>query len=123
MCEAGRILHHLANNIADPRNMIAIVGYQAEGTLGKRLVDGAAEVRILGSVYERKAEVVKYNSFSAHADHPGLKAYVGRFDRQRLRGIFLVHGDLERATALRDDLAPSFGLRVEIPARGEKFAL
>jgi metallo-beta-lactamase family protein len=123
MCEAGRILHHLANNIEDPRNMIAIVGYQAEGTLGKRLVDGAAEVRILGSVYTRRAEVVKYNSFSAHADHDGLKAYVGRFDRRRLRGVFLVHGDLERAAALRDDIAPAFGLDVEIPVRGEKFVL
>jgi metallo-beta-lactamase family protein len=123
MCEAGRILHHLANNIGDPRNLIAIIGYQAEHTLGKRLVDGADEVRILGSVYARRAEVVKYNSFSAHADHDGLKKYVGRFDRRRLRGTFLVHGDLERATALRDDLAASFGLNVEIPARGEKFDL
>ena len=123
MCEAGRILHHLANNIEDPANMIAIIGYQAEGTLGKRLVDGAEEVRILGSVYRRKAEVVKYNAFSAHADHDGLKKYFGRFDRGRLRKAFLVHGDLERATALRDDVAPSFGIDVEIPARGEKFDL
>lgn len=123
MCEAGRILHHLANNIGDPRNMVAIIGYQAEHTLGKRLVDGAEEVRIFGTVYERRAEVVKYNSFSAHADHDGLMKYVGRFDRKRLRGTFLVHGDLQRATALRDDIVPSFGLDVHIPARGEKFDL
>jgi metallo-beta-lactamase family protein len=123
MCEAGRILHHLANNIGDPRNMIAIIGYQAEHTLGKRLVDGAEEVRILGSFYERRAEVVKYNSFSAHADHEGLMKYIGRFDRKRLRGAFLVHGDLERATALRDDVVTSFGIDTHIPARGEKFDL
>ena len=123
MCEAGRVLHHLANTIEDERNMVMIIGYQAEGTLGKRLVDGAEEVRILGAAYRRKAEVVKYNSFSAHADHDGLKRYVGRFDRRRLRKVFLVHGDLERATALRDDLAPSFGLDVEIPARGDAFDL
>lgn len=123
MCEAGRILHHLANNIEDPRNTIAIIGYQAEGTLGKRLVDGAAEVRILGSTFARRAEVVKYNSFSAHADHPGLMKYVGRFDRRRLRGAFLVHGDIERATALRDDIVPSLGIATEIPARGQRFDL
>jgi metallo-beta-lactamase family protein len=121
MCEAGRILHHLANNIGDPRNTIAIIGYQAEHTLGKRLVDGADEVRILGSMYRRKAEVVKYNSFSAHADHEGLMNYAGKFDRAMLRRIFLVHGDIERATALRDDLVGRYGAKVEIPARGEKF--
>jgi metallo-beta-lactamase family protein len=66
---------------------------------------------------------VKDNSFSAHADHDGLKAYDGRFDRRRLRGVFLVHGDLERAAALRDDITPAFGLNVEIPVRGEKFVL
>jgi metallo-beta-lactamase family protein len=121
MCEAGRILHHLANNIEDPRNTIAIIGYQAEHTLGKKLVDGADEVRILGNMYRRRAEVVKYNAFSAHADHAGLMRYAGRFDRKRLAKIFLVHGDPERAAAFRDDLVRTYGCSVAIPARGEKF--
>ncbi len=121
MCEAGRILHHLANNIEDPRNTIAIIGYQAEHTLGKRLVDGAEEVKILGTMYRRRAEVVKYNSFSAHADHEGLMAYAGQFDRKMLRRVFLVHGDFERATALGSDLSQRYGLDAVIPARGEKF--
>jgi metallo-beta-lactamase family protein len=123
MCEAGRILHHLANNIEDPRNTVAIIGYQAEHTLGKRLIDGADEVKILGSVFKRRAEVVKYNAFSAHADHEGLLAYAGKFDRKVLGKVFLVHGDPERATLLRDDLVKRYGTDTSIPSRGEKFDL
>ncbi len=121
MCEAGRILHHLANNIEDPRNTIAIIGYQAEHTLGKRLVDGAEEVWILGSRYKRKAEVVKYNAFSAHADHEGLMQYIGKFNRKRLRKVFLVHGDTVRSTALGEDIVSRYGLSVDIPSRGDTF--
>lgn len=121
MCEAGRILHHLANNIEDSRNTIAIIGYQAEHTLGKRLIDGAKEVKILGSVYKRRAEVVKYNAFSAHADNDGLVKYAGQFDRKILRKIFLVHGDLERSTALKENLVSRYGDDVSIPSRGEQF--
>jgi len=123
MCEAGRILHHLANNIEDSRNTIAIIGYQAEHTLGKRLVDGVEEARILGSVYRRRAEVVKYNAFSAHADHAGLLAYAGKFNRKVLRKVFLVHGDEARATALKGDLVGRYGYDTSIPSRGEKFDL
>jgi len=123
MCEAGRILHHLANNIQDSRNTVAIIGYQAEHTLGKRLVDGADEVRILGSVYKRRAEVVKYNAFSAHADHEGLLKYAGKFSRKTLGKVFLVHGDLERATALKADMEKRYGYDTSIPSRGEKFEL
>jgi len=68
MCEAGRIVHHLANSIGDPRNMILIVGYQAENTLGKRLVLREPVVNIFGEPHALRAEVVVLNSFSAHAD-------------------------------------------------------
>lgn len=119
MCEAGRILHHLANNIEDSRNTIAIIGYQAEHTLGKRLVDGAEEVRIFGDTYRRRAEVVKYNAFSAHADHPALIKYLGQFDRKVLQKTFLVHGDPERCGALGEDLGKKLGHDVVIPSRGE----
>jgi hypothetical protein len=69
MMEAGRVLHHLANGIGDPRNVILIVGYQAEHTLGRRILEGAAEVRILGDLHEVKAEVVVMNEFSAQLKH------------------------------------------------------
>ncbi len=123
MCEAGRILHHLANTIGDPRNTILIVGYQADHTLGKRLVDQWDEVKIYGELYKRKAEVVVLNSFSAHADGNELLKYIGRFDRNQLQKIFLVHGELERSEDLQKGLSERNYTNVEIPVRGQTFDL
>src|SRR5205085_4069417 len=72
MCEAGRVVHHLRHTLPDPRNGVLIAGYQAEGTLGRRLVEGRPSVRILGRSVPVKAEVVVLNGLSAHADHPEL---------------------------------------------------
>jgi metallo-beta-lactamase family protein len=120
MCEAGRILHHLANNIENPLNTILIVGYCAEHTLGKRLVDQAEEVNILGSSYKRKAEVIVHNSFSAHADNNELLKYINCFDKRQLQKIFIVHGETERSENLQKELKKDgFGC-IEIPARGQK---
>ena len=121
MCEAGRILHHLANTIGDPRNTILIVGYQAENTLGKKLVDKFEEVKIFGNVYQRKAEVVVHNSFSAHADGNGLLNYIAQFDKRQLHRVFLVHGEYERQLELGNGLANQGNSTVEIPVRGQKF--
>jgi metallo-beta-lactamase family protein len=121
MCEAGRILHHLANTIGDPRNTILIVGYQAENTLGKKLVDKQEEVKIFGTIYARKAEVVVHNSFSAHADGNDLLRYISRFDRRQLQQIFLVHGEYGRQQALQEGLKQQGNTRIEIPVRGQKF--
>lgn len=123
MCEGGRILHHLANNIGDPRNTILIVGYQADHTLGKRLVDQEQEVRIFGTVYQRKAEVIVQNSFSAHADGNELLAYIGQFDKKTLARIYLVHGEYERALDLQAGLKERGFAGVDIPERGQKFEL
>ncbi len=123
MCEAGRILHHLANNIEDPRNTILIVGYCAEHTLGKRLVDKAAEVRIYGKMYARRAEVVVHNSFSAHADHNELIRYTRFFKPNELGQIILIHGDPVRQTALRDDLTSKGYKNIEIPQRGQRITV
>jgi metallo-beta-lactamase family protein len=123
MCEAGRILHHLANNVEDSRNTILIVGYQADHTLGRRLVDQEPEVKIFGTVYKRKAEVIVHNSFSAHADGPGLQEYIGQFDRKQLQRIFLVHGEFERSKALQAGLLQQGQANVEVPERGQKSTL
>jgi metallo-beta-lactamase family protein len=123
MCEAGRILHHLRNNITDPRNTVLIVGYQAEYTLGKRLVDGDPEVKIFGEVVKRNAEVIVHNSFSAHADGAELVKYIGMFGKTQLGKIFLVHGELDRSTALKSDLDSRGYKDVEIPSRGQTFDL
>jgi metallo-beta-lactamase family protein len=123
MCEAGRILHHLANNIGDARNTILIVGYQADHTLGKKLVDKEEEVKILGTVYKRKAEIVVHNSFSAHADGNELLKYIAQFDKNQLGNIFLVHGELDRQTDLQTGLKKQGNMNVGIPVRGETFDL
>ncbi len=121
MCEAGRILHHLANNIENPRNTILIVGYQAEHTLGKKLVDKQEEVKIFGTIYKRNAEIIVHNSFSAHADGNDLLTYIAQFDKNQLQQIFLVHGEYERQLALQRELKEQANSGVVIPVRGEKF--
>lgn len=123
MCEGGRVLHHLANNIEDSRNTVLIVGFQAEHTLGRRLVEGAAEVKIFGDLYKRRAEVAVLNSFSAHAGQDELVSFVGTMDRKRLKDIFLVHGELSQAEKLRAKLSEDGYNNVVIPDRGEKVEL
>lgn len=120
MCEAGRILHHLANTVEDSRNTVLIVGFQAEHTLGRKLVEKWDEVKIFGDVYKRRAEVVVLNSFSAHAGGDELVDYIGQFDKRRLCQTFLVHGELERAERLRAALGERGLHNVGIPERGEK---
>jgi len=122
MCEAGRIIHHLANSVGDPKNLILIVGYQAENTLGKKLVMKEPVVNIFGEPHEVKAEVAVLNSFSGHADRNELLSYLGRFQR-RLKQIFLVHGDLDQAQNLSSGLQEiGFG-KVSIPSRGDSAVL
>jgi metallo-beta-lactamase family protein len=123
MVEHGRILHHVKNNIEDPRSTILIVGWQAPNTLGRSLVEGASEVRIFGETYKRRAQVKVLNGFSGHADHSGLLNWVRAF-RSRPEQIFLVHGELKSAEALaaglRDDLGFKPG-QVRIPAMHQIF--
>jgi len=119
MCEAGRILHHLKNTIGDSRHTVVIVGYQAEGTLGRRLVERAPEVRILGELYDVRARIVVLNGFSAHADHDALVAQARSCGASR--GIAIVHADLERAEALRAGLAARD--RTRIPSEGQSWEL
>ena len=123
MCEAGRILHHLKNGIGDPRNAILIVGYQAEHTLGRRLVDRAEVVKIFGEPYERRAEVVVMNEFSAHADRAELLAWVGRFRRKPSR-VFVVHGEEDQSLPFAAALAAEEAIpSVVVPHLGEIHAI
>ncbi|MFZ5801304.1 MAG: MBL fold metallo-hydrolase RNA specificity domain-containing protein [Candidatus Omnitrophota bacterium] len=105
MCESGRILHHLKNNIEDEKNTVLVVGYMAENTLGKRIVERAPLVKIFGQEYKLKAEVVVINAFSGHADKNDLINYVKNADGTgRLRNVFIVHGDVDQSEALRQSL-------------------
>ncbi len=123
MCEAGRVVHHLANAVGDPRNMILIVGYQAENTLGKRIVMKESVVSIFGEPHDLRAEVVVLNSFSAHADRNELLSYLRQFPRKPLKKTFVVHGDPDQCEtfggALKDE---GFG-PVVIPSRGDRVYL
>jgi len=118
MCENGRILHHLKNNIENPNNTILIVGYMAKDTLGRRIIEKEETVRIFGRPHDLKAEVVIMNSFSSHADKDGLVQYV-RDCREKLRQVFIVHGEVEQAEVLRDDLRKKLNLKPRIPAKDE----
>jgi len=123
MADNGRIVHHLANGVGDARNMVVIVGYQAENTLGKKLVDKQPIVNIFGEPHEVKAEVVVLNSFSGHADRNELLSYVGRFNRKRMKRVFLVHGDPAQAEKLSGGLQAAGFSTVGIPDRGDEAML
>lgn len=92
MAESGRVLHHLANSIEDPKNAIMIVGFMAQNTLGRRLVDKAPVVKIFGENYENNAELAVFNAFSAHADYLELTEYLNHY-KKSLKQLFLVHGE------------------------------
>lgn len=123
MCEAGRILHHLRNTIENDRNTVMIVGYCADHTLGKKIVDRLPEVRIFGEPHRLRAEVVVMNSFSAHADEPGMIDFIGKMDPERLKSIFLVHGAPDRQEIMAGTLRSKGYRDVRIPEQGESAEL
>ncbi len=115
MCEAGRVLHHLRNNIEDAKNTILIVGFMAQHTLGRRIVEKRPRVRILGVERELRAQVKVMNAFSAHADMHDLRAYAQSCGTDPR--FFLVHGEPESQEALQATLRTD-GLKVEMPTPG-----
>jgi metallo-beta-lactamase family protein len=124
MCEAGRILHHLRNNVEDPRNTVLIVGFQAQHTLGRRLVERRPKVKVLGVERDLRAQVTVLNAFSAHADRNDLLEFASACGRDT-RGsskIWLVHGEPEQQEPLIASLAER-GLRAEAPVRGTEVQL
>ncbi|MBL7151330.1 MAG: MBL fold metallo-hydrolase [Candidatus Omnitrophica bacterium] len=120
MCESGRILHHLANNIGDSRNTILVVGYMAKDTLGRRIVERSPVVRIFGIEYELNAQVVVINAFSAHADKNDLSDFVAGC--LPLKRVFLVHADIDQAESLSDALSKK-GINAHIPLKDEEALL
>ena len=121
MCEAGRILHHLKNNIEDPRNTVLIVGWQAPHTLGRRLVEKQPVVKIFGEEYKLKATVKSISGFSAHADRNELLSYAQTLDPSRLKATFVVHGEDAASEALAEGLR-NLGIgRVFVPHLGDEF--
>ncbi len=120
MAESGRILHHLANELDDHRNLVLFVGFQAEHTLGRRIQRGEEMVRIFGQEYPRRAEVETIDGYSAHADRAELRAWIRKLGGP-VRRAFVVHGE-EPALGAMAALLREEGVReVHVPAHGETF--
>ncbi len=118
MMEAGRVLHHLKNNINNPNNTILITGYQAENTLGRRIQDGISPIRIFNKTYRVKARVITVPALSAHADQTELMEYVGK--AKGLSKLFLVHGEKEEMDVLTKLVNQKYpNIEVSSPKRGD----
>ena len=104
MCEAGRIQHHLIHNIGDPNTTVMVVGYMADNTLGRRILEKPDEVKIHGMWLKRRAAVEKINAFSGHADYSEMINWLKSLDTSRLKTIFMVHGEPKGQAIFRDHL-------------------
>jgi metallo-beta-lactamase family protein len=122
MCEAGRIVHHLRNNIEDPRNTVLITGFQAENTLGRKLVDKWPEVKIFGEPMRVRAEIDSLQALSAHADQGELLAWMKPL-AGTVKKIFLIHGEIAGARALQTAIQTHYGIETVVPDWGETFEL
>lgn len=125
MAESGRVLHHLKNTIRDPRNAVFIVGFQAQNTLGRKLVEKQPEVKIFGEPHDLAAEVVTFNAFSAHGDQKELTDFaLSAAQGGRLKKIFLVHGEETVMANFQQHLSELLpGVEVVMPERGQVFDL
>ncbi|HSW53764.1 MAG TPA: MBL fold metallo-hydrolase [Ignavibacteriaceae bacterium] len=121
MAEGGRILHHLANNIGNPKNLILFVGYAAEQTLARKIMDGIEKVNILGEEYSVKAQIKTMDYFSGHADQKELIEYLRLNPTKKLKNIFLVHGEEDQALPLKVKILQKGYKNVDFPISEEKF--
>lgn len=122
MCEAGRIKHHLKHNLWREKSTILFVGYQAEGTLGRRIKDGAKKVSIFGEEISVSAHIESIEGYSGHADYIGLINWLKNF-KQKPKGIFLVHGEESALYSLSEKIRDEFGIDPIIPSREETYTI
>jgi metallo-beta-lactamase family protein len=122
MCTGGRIKHHLLRNVSRRESTILFVGYQAIGTLGRQIVDGAKIVRILGQKHPVRARVAKIPGFSAHADRNELFRWLSSLERPPRR-LFVTHGELEPTTRFADFLRERTGWEISVPSYREEVIL
>jgi metallo-beta-lactamase family protein len=122
MCDAGRIQHHLRHHLGRPECAVVMVGWQAEGTLGRRLVDGARRVRILGDDVAVRAGIHTIGGLSAHADQAALLGWLGGFDTPP-KQTYVVHGEAQTALGFADTITQRLGWRARAPQALERVAL
>lgn len=118
MCDAGRILHHLRHNLSLPNTLVLIVGYQAKESFGRRLLDGANPVKIMGQTVFVRARIVSIEGFSAHADQRDLLKWVEPLARKNSR-IILTHGETHQLNELKYKIEETYAIRPEIPSIGD----
>lgn len=123
MMEAGRVKHHLANNISNPRNSILAVGYCSPMTLGAKILNGEPEVSIFGMPHQVKAEIFKIDTFSGHGDYEEMIDYLKCQNPEKLKKLFIVHGEYEVQQAYAKNLKKAGFLNIEIPKAGDTFEL
>ncbi|NVO03457.1 MAG: MBL fold metallo-hydrolase [Bacteroidetes bacterium] len=123
MMEAGRVKHHIANSISNPKNTILVVGYCAPSTLGARIVRGDKSVSIFGVVHEVKADIQILESYSAHGDYNEMIVFLSCQDKKKIKKIFVVHGEYETQVAYREKLMFNHFEHIEIPEKGQEFIL
>ncbi len=122
MVTGGRILHHLFHRLPSPKNTVLFIGYQAEGTRGRTILNGAESVKIHGQHIPINAKVEKISGFSAHADYNEALAWLSNFNSPP-RKVFIVHGEPDQSKALADRIRSKFGWSVEIPEYMNKYLL
>ncbi len=122
MASGGRVVHHLARFLPDPRNTVALVGFQAAGTRGRTLLEGALSVKIHGRYVPVRAEVCDLTGFSVHADADELVAWLGTATREPT-GVFVVHGEEAASLALQRRIGAELGWNAVVPVDGEKLSL
>ncbi|NLY09735.1 MAG: MBL fold metallo-hydrolase [Tissierellia bacterium] len=118
MANAGRIRHHLKHNLWNNKNSVVFVGYQAEGTLGRMLVEGVKQVKLLGEVVDVNAEIYDLHGFSAHADQPGILNWIKGFEKLPQK-VFIVHGEPDPANELAQVIEDRFSIKTHVPSMGE----
>lgn len=123
MMEAGRIKHHLANNISNPRNTVLIVGYCSPATLGARIAGGAREVSIHGTLYSVNAEIKKIDAFSGHGDYREMISFLDCQDKKALQDMFLVHGEYETQLKYSGELKKAGFNNIHIPSMRQEYTL
>jgi len=122
MCNGGRVLHHLKAHLDDPSVTVLFTGYQAEGTLGRRILDGEDEVRIFGQPVSVRASVARLDMLSAHADYEEMLRWLGGF-KAAPKKTFIVHGEPEASLAMQEHIRRELGWETVIPAQGDRFDL
>ena len=123
MAQAGRVKHHIFHNIENPNCTILMVGYCADGTLGEKLIKKPSQIKIFGELLNVNARIETLSSMSAHADHFEIIDFLSNQNKEKLKSIFLVHGELKRQERLKNGLIENGFNHIEIPILEQEFKL